>query len=128
LQSLKRLKKLTKSLKTKTLKKAVVLGVQYAALCHNAFVEHLHDKVTQVTEMQHGRRKMLIEEQGLLAKIKIGDWVFAIEDMSPGMNSEGGTVASSRAITERKLATSNPFLQALTCIGLFQMNLSAMSN
>jgi hypothetical protein len=40
--------------------------------------------------MQHCRRKTLIEEQGMLAKVRIGDWVFATEDMSPGMNSEGG--------------------------------------
>ncbi len=26
----------------------------------------------------------------MLAKVRIGDWVFATEDMSPGMNSEGG--------------------------------------
>jgi hypothetical protein len=70
--------------------KAAVLEVQYAALCHTAFVEHLKQKVTPATQMQHGRRKTLIEEQGLLAKIKIGDWILAIEDMSPGMNSEGG--------------------------------------
>ena len=70
--------------------KAAVLEVQYAALCHTSFVEHLKHKITPATQMKHGRRKTLIEEQGLLAKIKIGDWILAVEDMSPGMNSEGG--------------------------------------
>ncbi len=69
--------------------KAAVLEVQYAALCHNAFVAHLQQKVTPGTEMQHTRRKTLVEEQGLLAKVKIGDWIFATDDMSPGKNSEG---------------------------------------
>ena len=70
--------------------KAAVLEVQYAALCHAAFVAHLQKKVTPVKEMQHFRRKTLVEEQGMLAKVKIGDWIFATEDMSPGKNSEGG--------------------------------------
>jgi hypothetical protein len=30
------------------------------------------------------------EEQGLLAKIKIGDWIFGTVYMSPGLNSEEG--------------------------------------
>ena len=70
--------------------KSAVLEVQYAALCHAAFVEHLKEKVTPASQMRHGRRQTIIEEQGLLARIKVGDWVFATEDMSPGMNSEGG--------------------------------------
>ncbi len=70
--------------------KSAVLEVQYAALCHAAFVEHLNKKVTPATQMQHGRRQTVIEEQGVLAQIKIGDWVFATDDMSPGKNSEGG--------------------------------------
>jgi hypothetical protein len=67
--------------------KSAVLEVQYAALCHAAFVEHLKAKVTPATQMQHDRRQTVIEEQGVLAKIKIGDWMLATEDMSPGMNS-----------------------------------------
>jgi hypothetical protein len=70
--------------------KAAVLEVQYAALCHNAFVAHLQQKVTPAKEMQHTPRKTLVEEQGLLAKVKIGDWIFATDDLSPGKNSEGG--------------------------------------
>jgi hypothetical protein len=77
-----------KKLKNKNVKSAV-LEVQYAVLCHAAFVEHLKEKVTPATQMQHDRRQTIIEEQRVLAKIKIGDWVFATDDMSPGMNSEG---------------------------------------
>ncbi len=61
--------------------------MQYAALCHAAFVEHLKEKVTPAPQMQHARRQTVIKEQGVLAKIKIGDWVLATEDMSPGMHS-----------------------------------------
>ncbi len=77
-----------KKLENKNVKSAV-LEVQYAVLCHAAFVEHLKEKVTPATQMQHGRRQRIIEEQEVLAKIKIGDCVFATDDMSPGMNSEG---------------------------------------
>ena len=70
--------------------KAAVLEVQYAALCEAAFVEHLKRKVTPAKQMQHYRRQTLMEEQALLAKLKKGDWIFASDDMSPGMNSEGG--------------------------------------
>jgi hypothetical protein len=45
------------------------------------------EKVTPATQMLLGRRQTVIEEQGVLAKIKIDDWVLATEDMSPGMNS-----------------------------------------
>ncbi len=64
--------------------KAAVLEVQYAAMCHNAFVHHLKGKVTPTIDMQHCRRKTVIEEQGILSRIKIGDWVFAVDDISPG--------------------------------------------
>jgi hypothetical protein len=70
--------------------KAAVLEVQYAALCQAAFVQHLKGKTTAATQMQHFRRQTLMEEQGMLAKIKKGDWIFATDDMSPGLNSEGG--------------------------------------
>jgi hypothetical protein len=70
--------------------KAAVLEVQYAGLCHEAFLQHLQGKVTTPTAMQHPRRPTLIENLAILAKLKIGDWVFATEDMSPGKNSEGG--------------------------------------
>jgi hypothetical protein len=79
---LKRLKEITKNIENKNVKSAV-LEVQYAALCHAAFVEHLKEKVTPATHMQHSRRQTIIEEQGVLAKIKIGDWVLATEDIPP---------------------------------------------
>ncbi len=53
-------------------------------------MQHLQGKVTTPTAMQHPRRPTLIENLAILAKLKIGDWVFATEDMSPGKNSEGG--------------------------------------
>ncbi len=70
--------------------KAAVLEVQYAALCREAFVKHLQVKVTPAKVMQHSRRPTLMDNQATLAKLKIGDWVFATEDMSPGLNSEAG--------------------------------------
>ncbi len=69
--------------------KAAVLEVQYAALCRDAFVKHLQEKVTPPTAMQHRRRQIVIENQVVLARLKIGDWVFETEDMSSGINSEG---------------------------------------
>ena len=70
--------------------KAAVLEVQYAALCEAAFVEYLKGHVKPAKQMQHYRRPTLMEEEGLLSKLKKGDWIFASDDMSPGMNSEGG--------------------------------------
>ncbi len=70
--------------------KSAVLEVQYATLCQEAFVKHLKDKITLPTAMQHQRRKTIVEDLILLASIKIGDWVFATDHISPGVNSEGG--------------------------------------
>ncbi len=70
--------------------KAAVLEVQYAAMCRDAFVKHLQEKVSTTTAMQHGRRPTVMENQAILARLKIGDWIFATEDMSPGINSEAG--------------------------------------
>ncbi len=63
-----------------------------------------------------------MKEQGLLAKVKIGDWVFATEDMSPERTLRVGMVASLPAIIRSKVshmkrATSNPFFLPLTRIG-----------
>jgi hypothetical protein len=40
--------------------------------------------------MVHEKRKSVIEEQGLLSTIKVGDWVDVESDYSPGLNSDGG--------------------------------------
>ncbi len=40
--------------------------------------------------MVHARRKTLAEEQGLLAQIKVGDWVEVEPDYSPSVCSDGG--------------------------------------
>jgi hypothetical protein len=87
--------------------KAAVLEVQYATLCQDAFVKHLRAKVTPPLAMQHARRPTLMENQAILAKLKIGDWVFATEDMSPGKNSEGGMAALPLCMSERELETLN---------------------
>jgi hypothetical protein len=70
--------------------KAAVLEVQYAALCRDAFVKHLQAKMTGPATMQHAKRQTMMENQAVLARLKIGDWVYATEDMSPGINSEAG--------------------------------------
>ena len=93
--------------------KAAVLEVQYAELCHKAFVEHLTQNVTPVNEMQHGRRQTLIEEQGLLAKVKIGDWVLATEDMSSGINSEGGYGCVTKGNYKEQEGTLEPLLASV---------------
>ena len=90
--------------------KTAVLEVQYAALCHATFVEHLKAKVTPASQMLHGRRQTIIEEQGLLARIKVGDWVFATEDMSPGMNSEGGYGCVTAGNFKEKTGDQEPVL------------------
>jgi hypothetical protein len=100
-----------------------VLEVQYSALCHNAFVEHLTQKVTPVKEMQHGRRKTLIEEQGLHAKVKIGDWVLATEDMSRGMNSEGGYGCVMNGNYKDQVGDLEPLLASVDIHGLISNKL-----
>jgi hypothetical protein len=40
--------------------------------------------------MVHEKRKSIVEEQGFLATVKIGDWVEVESDYSPGLNSDGG--------------------------------------
>ncbi len=40
--------------------------------------------------MVHEKRKSVIEEQGFLSTIKVGDWVEVESDYTPGINSDGG--------------------------------------
>ncbi len=44
----------------------------------------------EVQAMVHRKRKTIIEEQGFLSTIKVGDWVEVEPDCSPGLNSDGG--------------------------------------
>jgi hypothetical protein len=84
--------KLAKSAKrneNKTLK-AAVLAVTYEAACQAAFVRHLEEQKKEVSEMVHGKRKSIVEEQVFLATIKIGDWVEVESDYSHRLNSDGG--------------------------------------
>ena len=69
--------KLAKSVKRNENKtvKAAVLAVRYEAACQAAFVKHLEQQKKTVSDMVHEKRKSIVEEQGFLATIKIGDWV-----------------------------------------------------
>ncbi len=69
--------------------KDAVLAVTYDAACQAAFVRHLHEQKRVVLEMVHAKRKSIVEEQGFLASIKIGDWVDVESDYSPGLTSDG---------------------------------------
>ena len=84
--------KLTKTAKTNENKlvKATVLGVTYNNRCTVAFLQHLQNLQGPVSNMVHARRKTLAEEQGLLAQIKVGDWVEVEPDYSPSICSDGG--------------------------------------
>ena len=59
--------------------------------CQAAFVKHLEQQKKAVSEMVHEKRKSIVEEQGFLATIKIGDWVEVESNYSPGLNSDGGS-------------------------------------
>ena len=65
-------------------------SVTYEAACQAAFVKHLEEKKKAVSKMVHAKRKSIVEEQGFLATVKIGDWVEVESDYSPGINSDGG--------------------------------------
>ncbi len=58
--------------------------------------------------MLHTRRPTLVENQATLAKIKIGDWVFATEDMSPGMNLEAGYGCISALHVKEQIGNVEP--------------------
>jgi hypothetical protein len=53
----------------------MVLAMTYEAACRDAFVKHLKAQHMDETEMVHQKCKSIIEEQGFLSTIKIGDWV-----------------------------------------------------
>jgi hypothetical protein len=69
--------KLTKSVKRNENKtvKAAVLAVTYNECCRVAFIKYLEAKHMDVVAMVHEKRKSVVEEQGLLSTIKVGDWV-----------------------------------------------------
>ncbi len=84
--------KLSQTAKTNENKlvKATVLGVTYNNRCTVAFLQHLQNLQGPVSNMVHARRRTLAEEQGLLAQIKVGDWVEVEPDYSPSICSDGG--------------------------------------
>jgi hypothetical protein len=84
--------KLSKTAKTNENKhvKAAVLAVSYDNLCKSAFLAHLQGLQGPVTHMLHSKRKTLADEQGLFARIKVGDWVEVEPDYSSGICSDGG--------------------------------------
>jgi hypothetical protein len=70
--------------------KDIVVAVAYADACKKAFVEHLKNCQREASAMVHPRRRTIIEEQGILATIKVGDWIDAKSDCSVGITSYGG--------------------------------------
>jgi hypothetical protein len=97
-----------RKLENKNVKAAVLEVQQYAALCREAFVKHLQAKVIPAMAMQHSRRPTLMENQATLAKLNIGDWIFATEDMSPGVNSEAGYGCISALHLQEQLGDAEP--------------------
>ena len=93
--------------------KAAVLEVQYAGLCREAFLQHLQAKVTPANAMQHPRRPTLMENQATLAKLTIGDWVFATEDMSPRVNSEAGYGCISALHLKEQIGDAEPTVESV---------------
>ncbi len=70
--------------------KVAVVEESYGTACKEAFVAHLLRAQQDVNSMVHARRKSIVEELGLLATIKVGDWVDIEQDYSPGIISDGG--------------------------------------
>ncbi len=93
--------------------KAAVLEVEYSTICREAFLKHLQAKVATPTAMQHGRRQTLMESQAILARLKIGDWIFASEDMSPGINSEAGYGCIAALHAEEQTGTAEPTIKSV---------------
>ncbi len=81
--------KTAKKNENKIVKDAVV-AVAYVDACKKAFVEHLKICQREACAMVHPRRRTIIEEQGILATIKIGDCIDAESDYSVGITSDGG--------------------------------------
>ncbi len=77
--------KLTKTVKQNENKlvTAAVLAVTYDEACRAAFVKHLEAQQMDIIKMVHPKRKSIIEAQGFLSTIKVGDWVDVESDYSP---------------------------------------------
>jgi hypothetical protein len=84
--------KLNNNLKKQSNKtvKAAVVHVQYAERAQTMFVEPLRSARRTPQTMVHGRKKTLWEEYGVLASVKVGDWVSVIECYEIGICSDGG--------------------------------------
>jgi hypothetical protein len=80
--------KTAKKNENKIVKDAVV-AVAYGDACKKAFIEHLQSGRKELSAMVHARRLTIVEEQGILATIKVGDWIDAESDYSKGITSDG---------------------------------------
>ena len=83
------LSKTAKKNENKIVKDAVV-AVAYGDACRKAFIEHLQCGHKEMSAMVHARRLTIVEEQGILATVKVGDWIEAESDYSKGIISDGG--------------------------------------
>ncbi len=83
------LSKTAKKNENKVVKDAVV-AVAYGDACRKAFIEHLQCGHKELSAMVHARRLTIVEEQGILSTVKVGDWIEAESDYSKDIISDGG--------------------------------------
>ncbi len=70
--------------------KAAVVEESYGKASQEAFVAYLKRAQQDLNSMVHSKRRSVVEEQGFLATIKVGDWVDIEQDYSTGITSDGG--------------------------------------
>ena len=70
--------------------KAAVVAVRYKEVADDKFVETLRNARCSAWSMIHKARPTLWEEYGVLARVKVGDWVNVLECYKVGECSEGG--------------------------------------
>ena len=70
--------------------KAAVIAVRFNEVAEAKFVETLRNARCSAWSMVHKARPTLWEEYGVLARVKVGDWVHVLECYKVGECSEGG--------------------------------------
>ena len=70
--------------------KAAVIAVRFREVAEEKFVETLRNARCSAWAMIHKSRPTLWEEYGVLARVKVGDWVNVLECYKVGECSEGG--------------------------------------
>jgi hypothetical protein len=70
--------------------KAAVVAVRFKEVAEQKFVETLRNARCSALSMIHKARPTLWEEYGVLARVKVGDWVNVLECYKVGECSEGG--------------------------------------